>query len=213
MKIIGIDLSGPGNSKDTCLVIFEDRGDDIHLVGICEDANDYQILQSIHNLDSKDHIVIGIDAPLSYNLGGGDRSSDKELRQLLRGKGRVGIMSPTMTRMAYLTLRGVALTRALEFHKPEYDLRIVEVHPGACMLLHGASAKDVSAFKKDLSARTRILNWLEGVGMKGIVRPEILTDHFVAACAAALGAWQWAVRKSAWHYPASPPLHPYDFAC
>ena len=214
MKIVGIDLSGPRNSAETCLVSFEERGEEIHLVDVREGADDNQILEAIINLNSKEHIVIGIDAPLSYNLKGGDRPSDSELRHLvLERGGRVGIMPPTMIRMVYLTLRGVILTRLLESLRPEYDLGIVEVHPGACMVLRGTDAGDVRKFKTEPSARGRLLDWLETKGVKGIVREDAVSDHYVAACGAALAAWQWGVGKSIWCFASNPPHHPYDFAC
>ena len=213
MKIVGIDLSGPRNIADTCLASFEGRAEEIHLVDVCEGADDSQILRAVSGLGAKERVVIGIDAPLSYNPGGGDRVSDRELRQLVLQKGRVGIMSPTLMRMVYLTLRGVALTRMLEAMRPQYDLQMVEVHPGACMLLHGAPPEAVSAFKREGIARQRLLDWLEEQGMKVVPRSGAVSDHFVAACAAAFGAWQWAQGKSVWRFPARPPEHPYDFAC
>lgn len=214
MRIIGIDLSGPRNFADTCLVSFEKHGEGIQLVEVREGADDHQILAAITSLSPKERIVIGIDAPLSYNSTGGDRRSDSELRRLVHERGgRVGIMPPTMIRMVYLTLRGVVLTRLLESLKPEYDLKIVEVHPGACMLLGGADASYVSKFKSDADARLQLLNWLETKSLKGISREESVSDHYVAACAAALGAWQWSLGKSVWRFPADLPHHPYDFAC
>lgn len=135
MKIIGIDLSGPRNFAETCLVSFEEYRDEIHLMDVREGADDDQILEAISSLDQQERIVIGIDAPLSYNSNRGDRPSDSELRRLIHERGgRVGIMPPTMIRMVYLTLRGVQLTRLLETLKPQYDLGVVEVHPGACMV-------------------------------------------------------------------------------
>ena len=214
MKIVGIDLSGPKNFADTCLVSFEARGDMIHLVDVREGANDDQIFEAVSSMKSKERIVVGIDAPLSYNSGGGDRPSDSELRRVVRDKGGcVGVMPPTMVRMVYLTLRGVVMTRLLESLKPQHDLRIVEVHPGACMLLHGANAEDVRKFKSEPSARKRLLDWLETKGVKGISLTETVSDHYVAACAAALGTWQWGLGKSVWRFEATPPHHPYDFAC
>ncbi|MFT3891857.1 MAG: DUF429 domain-containing protein [Anaerolineales bacterium] len=137
-----------------------------------------------------------------------------ELRRLVRAQGgRVGIMPPTLFRMVYLTLRGVLLTRLLESLKPQQTLEIVEVHPGAVMFLRGADTSDVSTFKVDPLARTRLLTWLESKGLNGISRAEMVSDHYVAACAAALGAWQWGLGKSAWCYKSDPPRHPYDFAC
>ena len=214
MKIVGIDLSGPRNYAETCLVSFEERGEEIHLMDVREGADDDQILAAICSLGQNERIAIGIDAPLSYNPKGGDRPSDSELRHLVfeRG-GRVGIMPPTMMRMVYLTLRGVWLTRLLESLKPQYDLDIVEVHPGACMILRGAEAGDVRKFKTEPSARGRLLDWLETKGLKGLSRAETISDHYVAACAAALGTWQWSLGKAVWCFAARPPYHPYDFVC
>lgn len=214
MKIVGIDLSGPRNFADTCLVSFEERGQEIHLIEVREGVDDDQILEAITSLGQTEPIAIGIDAPLSYNPTGGDRPADSELRRLVHAQGgRVGIMPPTMIRMVYLTLRGLHLTRLLESIKPQYDLGIVEVHPGACMTLRGADADDIRKFKTESFARERLLDWLETKGLKGIARAETVSDHYVAACAAALGAWQWSLGKSIWCFPADLPHHPYDFAC
>ena len=214
MRVVGIDLSGPRNFADTCLISFEQRRQEIHLIEVREGADDDQLLEVISGSGQNERIVIGIDAPLSYNSKGGDRPSDSELRRLVYARGgRVGIMPPTLIRMVYLTLRGLHLTRLLETLKPQYDLGIVEVHPGACMILRGADADNVRNFKTDLFARGRLLDWLETKGLKGISRAETFTDHYVAACAAALAAWQWSLGKSLWCFSANPPHHPYDFAC
>jgi len=212
MKIIGIDLSGPRNFADTCLVSFDQHEEGIRLIDVRKGADDDQILEAISSLRQTERIAIGIDAPLSYNPKGGDRPSDSELRRLVHAQGgRVGIMPPTMIRMVYLTLRGLQLTRMLESLKPGYDLRIVEVHPGACMILRGADAADVRRFKTEPLARGRLLDWLEAKGLKGIRRTDSVTDHYVAACAAALATWQRRLGKSIWCFPADPPHHPYDF--
>lgn len=214
MKVVGIDLSGPKNIADTCLVCFDERGDKLHLVHVCEGADDDRILGAITILDPNERIVVGIDAPLSYNAKGGDRPSDRELRRLILDQGeRVGIMPPTMIRMVYLTLRGVYLTRLFEALKPQHTLEIVEVHPGACMILRGADASDVRKFKSEPSARTDLLDWLDAKGLKSISDVDPVSDHYVAACAAALGAWQWALGKSVWRIAKVLPHHPYDFAC
>jgi predicted nuclease with RNAse H fold len=214
MRIVGIDLSGPRNFADTCLVSFEERGEEIHLSDVYEGANDNQILEAISQQARTERVIIGIDAPLSYNPVGGDRPSDSELRRLIQAKGGgAGIMPPTMIRMVYLTLRGLQLTRVLESLKPQYELRIVETHPGACMILRGAEISDVRNFKRDPIARVRLLDWLVTNGLKGISRPEPSTDHYVAACAAALGAWHWSLGKSVWCFESQGPHHPYDFAC
>ncbi len=213
-KIIGIDLSGPRNFADTCLVSFEEHGEEIHLADVHEGADDHQILAAITSLSPKERIIIGMDAPLSYNLNGGDRPSDSALRRFVHEQGgRVGIMPPTMIRMVYLTLRGVTLTRLIESLQPQYNSEIAEVHPGACMLLRGADASHVRKFKSDVDARVALLKWLETKDLKGITRRESVSDHYVAACAAALGAWQWSLGKSVWRFPADLPHHPYDFVC
>src|SRR5690242_20525484 len=106
MSVVGIDLSGPRNSAETYLVSFEEKGDELHLQNVCAGADDEELLQAILELGTQKQITIGIDAPLSYNVSGGDRPSDKELRRLVREKGgSAGIMPPTMMRMVYLTLR------------------------------------------------------------------------------------------------------------
>ena len=116
-----------------------------------------------------------------------------------------------MIRMVYLTLRGVTLTRLLE--SLHLNLCIMEVHLGACMILRGADKNDVSKFKHELTARRNLLVWLEEQGIMGITHAETITDHYVASCAAALGAWQWNRGRSVWRFAAHPPHHPYDFAC
>ncbi len=212
-KIVGIDLSGPRNFSDTCLVCFEEDGDELRLLEVQEGADDHRILEAVSALGMSDPIIVGIDAPLSYNSSGGDRPSDATLRRFLREQGgRAGVMPPTMIRMVYLTLRGLQITRLLESLKPAHDLRIVETHPGACMLLRGADTTYVRSFKAEPSIREHLLSWLETKGLRGISR-EHASDHYVAACAAALGAWQWNAGKCMWCFPADPPHHPYDFAC
>ncbi|MCL4528980.1 MAG: DUF429 domain-containing protein [Chloroflexi bacterium] len=214
MKVIGIDLSGPRNVADTFVTVFEDAGNHLRFMEVIEGADDQRIFHTISDFDNSERVVIGIDAPLSYNPGGGDRDSDRELRHLVLEKGRgVGIMPPTMIRMVYLTLRGAALTRMLETLRPNLDFQIVEVHSGACMLLRGANAKDVAGFKRNMQARLNLLNWLETKGLSNLPRTENVADHFVASCASALGAWQWSVGRPVWVHAAEPPNHPYDFGC
>jgi predicted nuclease with RNAse H fold len=213
VKIIGIDLSGPRNVADTCVVVFEPQGNDICFRQAIDAADDRRIYDLVSGIGNEDSAVIGIDAPLSYNPGGGDRPSDRELRRLALEKGRVGVMPPTLIRMVYLTLRGVALTRMLQRLQPRGELKIVEIHPGASMLLRGAPAQDVATFKRDVPARLRLLAWLEGMRLEELPREEAVSDHCVAACAAAMAAWQWSAGKAEWCYAARPPEHPYDFAC
>lgn len=213
MKFIGIDLSGPRNITDTAVVVFEEQPGGLRFLKASHRVGDRQILELVSDAGMNGQVVIGIDAPLSYNPGGGDRPSDAELRRLVLEKGRAGVMPPTMIRMVYLTLRGVALTRMLEGIQPEVRLRVVEVHPGAAMLLRGAPAADVAAFKHEAAARAHLVNWLGEMGLSGLPPADGTSDHFVAACAAALAAWQWSEGRAVWRFAARPPEHPYDFAC
>ncbi|HUI87164.1 MAG TPA: DUF429 domain-containing protein [Anaerolineales bacterium] len=214
MKVMGIDLSGPRNIADTFVTVFEETQDGLHLVEAIEAAEDQRILAAVAGLGKRGLITIGVDAPLSYNPGGGDRKSDQELRQRvsLQGGG-IGVMTPTMSRMVYLTLRGIVLARELEMLKPDTDLQIVEVHPGACLLLRGAAAGDVKGFKRHAQARLNLMNWLGAQGLGGLPRRKNVPDHFVAACAAALAAWQWSLGHAVWQYPAEAPHQPYAFVC
>ena len=211
--IIGIDLSGPRNIADTALAVFAQHGEKLSFVRAMHGASDQDIFQLISNLGEESRLVLGIDAPLSYNPGGGDRPGDADLRRTASAIGRVGVMPPTFNRMVYLTLRGIALTRAIETLRARMDLWIVEVHPGASMLLRGAPSADVATFKTDPAARLRLLGWLATMGLIGVPRDDEPTDHFVAACGAALAAWKWSIGQPTWCHPARPPEHPYDFAC
>ena len=214
MAILGIDLSGPRNVQDTCAVAFAEQGGQLAFRKVIHAAGDQEIIDLVSEMGGQGNVAVGLDAPLSYQRGGGDRPSDRELRRSVHEKGgRVGVMPPTMIRMVYLTLRGIALTRALESLKPQIDVKLVEVHPGASMLLRGAPLGDVAMFKRDVSARVRLLHWLDEAGMRGLAQGAEPSDHFVAACAAALATWQWSLGNAAWCHPAQPPEHPYDFAC
>ena len=90
---------------------------------------------------------------------------------------------------------------------------IVEVHPGATLALHGAPVEEILTFKKDQGACTKLLDWLEDQGMKGIKGAAEPTDHYVACCASALAVWKWHSKMSKWVYPARLPFDPFDFAC
>ena len=215
MFIVGMDLSGPSNSKETAIVCFEGSSKgDLTLKRALQGADDNDVLFLARALQLQGgELIVGIDAPLSYNAGGGDRQSDAELRRTVISLGmRPGsVMVPTMNRMVYLTLRGISIARLLlAVHA---GTRIVEVHPGASMALRGAPVDDVVAFKKDEKSRWRLLTWLEQQGMKKITNTMALSDHYVAACASALAAWKWQQNKAAWISPAESPLHPFDYAC
>ncbi|RMD69343.1 MAG: DUF429 domain-containing protein, partial [Gammaproteobacteria bacterium] len=135
MLIAGIDLSGPVNCHDTVMVAFEGREGALACTHVIEGADDLTILRALEG----GPWVVGIDAPLSYPQGGGDRPADRALREHLKALGIRGprVISPLQTRMAYLTLRGIALTRLLTlFLRPSPAM--VETHSGAAMALRGA---------------------------------------------------------------------------
>lgn len=211
--VVGIDLSGPSNAADTAVTVFESCEAGLRLQTTSSDVSDTKLLQMIQPITPYSEVVVGIDAPLSYNDGGGDRPADRRLRQRIQQAGLAAgsVMPPTMTRMAYLTLRGLAVARLLSGLPNPPSL--VEVHPGAAMALRGASVKDIKSMKKEASARRRLLRWLEDQGLEGVAAAKMPIDHYVASCAAALAAWRWGQHQPEWIHPADPPLHPYDFAC
>lgn len=215
MKIVGIDLSGPSNIQETSLVYFADNGDRLSFLDNLSGVDDRQIFDLVSLLAAEDGLVVGLDAPLSYNIGGGDRVADSDLRQTIVKAGlRSGsVMPPTMTRMVYLTLRGIAIARSLESLSGDHSVQLVEVHPGAAMALRGAPVEAVRTFKHDAAAREQLLTWLAGQNLENLTALIDYTDHDVAACAAAFAAWKWRRGESYWIEPATPPHHPYDFAC
>lgn len=213
MKIIGMDLSGPSNTDDTVCVVFEEQGGLLRLVDGIDGATDLDIVAMLAAMDHSESVVIGLDAPLSYNPGGGDRLSDRDLRQAVMKAGLHpgSVMTPTMTKMAYLTLRGMGIAR-LVAAVGSAGFSVVEVHPGGAMALGGADVEAVKAMKTDGAARQGLLAWLAGEGLQGVKRANV-SDHYVAACACALAAWKWSRGRSVWYWPACTPHHPYDFAC
>ncbi|WP_017942529.1 MULTISPECIES: DUF429 domain-containing protein [unclassified Thioalkalivibrio] len=206
--IIGVDLSGPGSAAHTSVAVFREQGGALVLLELVAGANDQAILDRIPA-----GAIVGLDAPLSYWPTGGSRTSDQSLRRVAVEHGLPAgtVMAPSAPRMAYLTLRGVAVSRMLGSERP--DARLVEVHPTVAMVLRGASVATLKAMKHEPEARRELLAWLEGQGLHGVCDLDQASDHSVAACAAALAAWQWRQGKPAWIHPAEPPLHPFDFAC
>ena len=214
MIFVGGDLSGPTNYRETALAWFEKRGGTVHYLNSMVGADDRAIFELVSEISRTQETVIGLDAPLSYNIGGGDRDRDAQLRRLIidAGLSPGSVMAPTMTRMAYLTLRGISVARSLENIKPRIP-RIVEVHPGASLALRGASAKDIRRLRGDGLARLNILRFLQDQGLDGVGDVGITSPHLISACAAALSAWAWVSDKSVWIAKADLPYHPYDFAC
>jgi predicted nuclease with RNAse H fold len=118
---------------------------------------------------------------------------------------------PDLQPLAYLTLRGLGVARLLGTLDPE-RVRVLEVHPGATFGLRGAPLASVLAFKKRPEHRALLLDWLSTQGILSLP-PTEPSDHFVAACGAALAAWEWSQGRSVWLAQPEPPFHPFAFAC
>lgn len=219
MRVIGIDLSGPSNHKDTVLTVFKKEGNALQFVKWQSNISDQQILTEISEQSRIDRVVIGIDAPLSYEDGGGDRKSDRELRKFVISLGmRSGsIMPPTLNRMVYVTLRGIKLSREIKNINARYPISLVEVHPGA--IIGSRLPKDAIEYalnyKQERSARRFIRHWYAEQKLMHIPDEVEEESHSIDACAAALGAWHWedASYGPQWIFRAEPPLHPYDYCC
>jgi uncharacterized protein len=216
MNVIGIDLAGPAGADNTGIACFKSVLDGLCFVAESCDGSDAQLLNFIEQQSREGPTIIGLDAPLSYEPGGGERARDAELRRAIVkiGMHPGSVMAPTAPRMVYLTLRGLGLTRQLDLlHRAGSDIRICEVHPGAILGLRGAPLEAVRAFGSDATARNVLLEWLNDAGLKNIEHHRDCPSHFVAACAAALGAWKWSTADAVWLAPAAKPWHPYDFCC
>ncbi|MEM9556672.1 MAG: DUF429 domain-containing protein [Acidobacteriota bacterium] len=214
MIVVGVDLAGPTRPEHTGLAVARGDAEHMELERLEIGAHDEAIHQAVRAAAARDdEVVVGLDAPLSVNATGGDRPADRRLRHVVMEAGLPSgtVMAPTMTRMAYLTLRGVLVARLVA----PLGARVVEVHPSATLVLRGAPVADVRALKRSSAARARLLAFLEGRGLAGASAHAAreVTDHEVAACAAALGAHRWAHHRSVWLEAARPPHHPYDFAC
>lgn len=231
MIVIGIDLSGPSNPKDTALAQFRVSVDGTGLIGErfesgLKDAQLLAILAEVR-ADSDEPMVIGLDSPLSYQDGGGGRASDTALRNRIKAIGMhpSSIMSPFY--ISSLTMRGMHVARNLDA-----GIQLVEVHPGATVGLHmTVRGGDVAPYrvpdcvvryKQDskldramvIAARQHIVMWMEQVmGMAGIPLETPETTHQVDACGAALAAWKYATGQAVWSYPAVLPQHPYPYSC
>ena len=155
--IFGIDLSGPGNTKESALVSFEVGNNSLQMTTAMEGVTDRSIHDAVVESSSNADVIVGIDAPLSYNPGGGDRESDRGLRKQIIAKGMPpgSVMPPTLTRMAYLTLRGIAVSRFLESHPSK--INIVEVHPSGSMALRGAPVESIKKMKSSVRAKQTLL--------------------------------------------------------
>ena len=81
MFIVGIDLSEPTDTQDTAYAAFTLENGRLSLIDTIFAATDEITFQKTVDLATQSTVVVGLDAPLSYNPGGGDRPSDKALRQ------------------------------------------------------------------------------------------------------------------------------------
>ncbi|WP_246942923.1 DUF429 domain-containing protein [Bacillus pinisoli] len=221
MRVVGIDLSGPSNHKDTVLTVFEQKESHLHFIKWKSNVSDQEILTEIYEQGQLDEVVIGIDAPLSYEDGGGDREGDRLLRKFIVSLGMKpgSIMPPTLNKMVYLTLRGIKLSREIESLNTTYPISIVEVHPGAVIgsRLLKQELEYALNYKHEQAklAREFIRDWLAEQELRQLPIEIDAKSHSIDACAAALGAWHWKdlSYKPKWIYPAHPPLHPYDYCC
>ena len=219
MKIIGIDLSGPANHKDTVLTVFQLHNDRLEFEGMVDGASDEMILSRIEAEALNDEVVIGIDAPLSYQDGGGDRPQDKSIRDFIKGHGMSSssIMPPTLTKMVYLTLRGIGLTRRINNMNPSHEIKIIEVHPGAAIgtRIGSTGLSHVLQYKKERQSRVKIFTWFETIGLKSLPEEIIESTHMMDATAAAIAAWYWAdpAKQPTWHWKTISPQHPFEFCC
>jgi uncharacterized protein len=219
MRVIGIDLSGPSNHKDTVMAIFERKDGELKFLNLRRNIGDLDILEEIQAQSQIDEVVIGMDAPLSYQDGGGDRLGDKQLRQFILSLGMKSgsIMPPTFNRMVYLTLRGIKLTREIESLTRQNPISIVEVHPGAVIgsRIPRIDLDYVLTYKQEKSSRSFIKHWLMEQHITQLPPYIDEESHMIDACAAALGAWHWKdpALEPKWLLPAHPPLYPYDYCC
>lgn len=214
--VAGLDLSGPSNPEDTALAWFALLPDGPAYRGHRTGVTDRELLETLGGFYAGHEVILGIDAPLSYRDGGGRRDCDADLGAALGDADRsfVGVMAPTYSKMGWLTLRGVGLTRTIELMPQAHRIRIVEVHPGAAMALRGAPAAALQNYKAGNSGHLRELaDWLGRAGLGGIPAELRRSSHGIDACAAALAAWKWHDGRPAWLAEAAPPARPYDFAC
>lgn len=208
--VVGIDLSGPASEQNTGVVVASTEQDYLRFRGE-HSGTDRDIRSLVESLLRESRVMVGIDTPLSYQPGGGQRDRDAALRRKLIAAGLHpgSVMPPTLHRMVYLTLRGVVLSRDLA----NAGCDVVEVHPGGTLALRGAPIADVRDYSKVDECRGRLLDWFEGAGLRGVAMADPVSSHGVAACAAALAAWGWERGETAWIAAAELPSHPFDFVC
>lgn len=126
-------------------------------------------------------------------------------------------MPPTLTKMVYLTLRGISLTRRLIALDMIGKIQFAEVHPGAAIGTRIGEENLIHAlhYKKELESRQYIAEWFQTIGVHGLPDEISNTSHQIDSCAAALAAWHWVdpAKNSPWQWSATSPEHPFEFCC
>jgi len=212
---LGIDLSGPVNIIDTAISWFkyDYLNEQLVLINYKIGADDNFIFNIVKDLSRNNNLFIAIDAPLSYNIKGGDRKSDQSLRKFLKERNikTSSVMTPTMTRMSYLTLRGISITRILETlnNKP----KIIEVHPFISLLINGANKVDIDNVKKNTKAKKNILTFLKKRKISDLPTIASKNDHFLSSIIAARIVYLYSKNQYQWISKRKFPFHPYDFVC
>ncbi|BBP44141.1 DUF429 domain-containing protein [Thiosulfativibrio zosterae] len=188
---VGIDLAGPANFADTCMAIEWQGKLNIHC-----GCSDTDILKILAPYLGKTPVFIALDAPLTYQEGGGYRDVDRALRQHLNQHGfaKIGVMAPTMTKMVYLTLRGLRLKECLSA-LPQTTL--FETHPGAALLFSGADYDRVCNIKSNPQALATITDFLK---QQIAFKQPITQDHQAMAVAAMLSAKRAALGQVFWQF-------------
>ncbi len=189
---IGIDLSGPSNTQDTAVCCFD--GEKCFLQ---TDLTDSQVIDFLQPFTANRNIFVAIDAPLTYQEGGGYRDLDRALRQHLNSHGftKIGVMAPTMTKMAYLTLRGLRIRELLQ-QIP--NIKLYETHPGAALVLSSVDYQQVIAVKSCENSRKLILEGLT----RQYQLPElnVQSDHELMAISAMLSAKRKAEKNNLFEF-------------
>ncbi|WP_164462079.1 DUF429 domain-containing protein [Bacillus sp. FJAT-42376] len=212
MFVLGVDLSGPSNHKDTAAALFHLEGKDLNLLSLKSGLSDSDILEIVSGTAGAP-LAAGLDAPLSYNDGGGDRPSDSWFRKELSRHGLrpSSIMPPTLTRMVYLTVRGISLASMMERVKP--GVWIAEVHPGAALMtrLSEKEKEHGLLYKKSDESRSYLIDWFRTQHIHGVT--GALSTHETDAVAAAMAVRDWILAQPKAFFPKEPPHHPYDLLC
>jgi hypothetical protein len=94
VRVIGIDLSGPANTKETALLWGHAQGAAFAYNGHRVGADDEAILSVAQQQAALGPVCVGLDAPLSYQPGGGMRAGDTALHPKSGGRLISVILSP-----------------------------------------------------------------------------------------------------------------------